>query len=504
MEAQTFSLRLLDTILANMAEGVAVYDADLRLVIYNRRYIELFDYPPELVQVGARYETIVRFNVSRSELSEDAREAYIKTRVDEARDYGVERMREYRRPNGTVIAISRGPIPGGGFINTYTEITERKRIEEEATRRAELLTATLENMADGVRVFDKDLKLIACNSKSLEMFGYPPELGRIGTPYADYIAFNTRRGDYARAHDLQSPETRMDRARRGADSGSEYVSPAGRIIQKHRAPMPGGGFVSTYHDVTARKQAQQMLFDTKERAEAANRAKSEFLANMSHELRTPLNAIIGFSQIMTQETLGPLGNPAYQEYANHIQESGQHLLAIINDILDLSKVEAGKTTLTESEVDLASTAKSCLRLVEDRAAAGKVTLRADIPAQLPLIRADERLIRQIMLNLLSNGVKFTPAGGSVSMTITVDSGLILAVADTGIGIADADMPKALTPFMQLDNSLSRKFEGTGLGLPLVASFVRLHGGTMSLRSKPGEGTTVTIWLPEERLIHAES
>lgn len=504
MESETFSLRLLDTILANMAQGVAVYDADLRLAIYNRRYVELFDYPPELVQIGAKYEDIVRFNVSRSELSEEEREASVKIRVEEARDYGVERRHEYRRPNGTVIAIHRRPIPGGGFINTYTDITERKRSEEEAKRYTELLAATLEHMADGVRVFDKDYKLVACNSKSLEMFDYPPELGKIGTSYADFIAFNTKRGDYARAGDSQTPATRIARARSGGDSGSQYVSPDGHIIQKHRSPMPDGGFVSTFHDITERKRAQEMLLEAKERAETANRAKSEFLANMSHELRTPLNAVIGFSQIMVDETLGPLGGDAYRDYARHIQESGQHLLAIINDILDLSKVEAGKTTLTETPVDLVSIAKSCLRLMEERATTGNVTLRADFPARLPLLRADERLIRQILLNLLSNGVKFTPAGGSVSMTIAVDSGLVLAVADTGIGMADADVPKALTPFIQLDNSLSRKFEGTGLGLPLVASFVRLHGGTLSLRGKPGEGTTVTIWFPAERLIEPAS
>jgi signal transduction histidine kinase len=504
VESETFSLRLLDTILANMAQGVAVYDADLRLAIYNRRYVELFDYPPELVQIGAKYEDIVRFNVARSELSEDAREAYIKTRVDEARDYGIERHREYRRPNGIVMAIHRGPIPGGGFINTYTDITERKRIEEEEKRHTALLAATLENMTDGVRVFDKDLKLVACNSKSLEMFDYPPELGKIGTPYADFIAFNAKRGDYAHTDDSQSAMARIARARRGEDSGSEYISPDGHIIQKHRAPMPDGGFVSTYHDVTQRKRAQEMLLEAKDRAEGANHAKSEFLANMSHELRTPLNAVIGFSQIMADETLGPIGSNTYRDYAHHIQESGQHLLAIINDILDLSKVEAGKTTLTETPVDLASVAKACLRLMEERATAGNVTLHTDFPARLPLLRADQRLIRQILLNLLSNGVKFTPAGGSVSMTIAVDSGLVLAVADTGIGMADADVPNALAPFMQLDNSLSRKFQGTGLGLPLVASFVRLHDGTLSLRSKPGEGTTVTIWFPPERLIQDKS
>ena len=497
-----FALSLLDTILAHMGQGVAVFDADLRLVIFNRRYTELLDYPPEVVYVGARYEDIVRFNVLRGGVTVDDLEIHVAKRLALAREFNVERRFEHHRPDGRVISVDRGPIPGGGFINSYTDITKRKRIEEEAVRNAQLLRATLENMADGVRVFDKDLRLVAWNTKSLEMLNYPPEMGKVGTHYTEFVDYSTQRGDYRDEKGSEGRDARLNRAKSSRGRGSEFVSRDGRIIQKRRNAMPDGGFVSTYQDVTKRKHSQMMLEEAKEHAEQASRSKSEFLANMSHELRTPLNAIIGFSQIMCDELLGPLGDNTYREYAQDIKASGEHLMSIINDILDLSKVEAGKTQLNEQEVDIGSVVASCLRLMEERAAAGKLTLRSDLPQARLMLRCDERLMRQIILNLLSNAVKFTPAGGTVTVAAAFvgDEGLTLTVSDTGIGIADADIPKIMAPFMQVDSSLSRKFNGTGLGLPLVESFVRLHGGTFALKSKIGEGTSAIIRLPTDRMV----
>jgi signal transduction histidine kinase len=497
-----FALSLLDTILAHMGQGVAVFDADLRLVIFNKRYVELFDYPPEIVYVGARYEDIVRFNVLRGDVKVEDVEAHVAQRLAVARDFNVERRLEHHRPNGRVISVDRGPIPSGGFINTYTDITKRQRIEEEAIRNAQLLRATLENMADGVRVFDKDMQLVAWNTKSLEMLNYPPEMGKVGTHYTEFVDYSTSRGDYRDEKGTEGREARLNRAKGARGRGSEFVSPEGRIIQKRRNPMPDGGFVSTYQDVTERKHSQMMLEEAKERAEQASRSKSEFLANMSHELRTPLNAIIGFSQIMCDELLGPLGgDKTYREYARDIKESGEHLMSIINDILDLSKIEAGKTQLNEQTVDLSSIVASCLRLMEERAAAGRLTLHAELPPLRPLLRCDERLMRQIILNLLSNAVKFTPPAGRITVTIAIDEhSLLLTVSDTGIGIAEADIPKAMAPFVQVDSSLSRKFSGTGLGLPLVDSFARLHGGSLAIKSRLGEGTSATVSLPLDRLV----
>jgi len=221
---------------------------------------------------------------------------------------------------------------------------------------------------------------------------------------------------------------------------------------------------------------------------------------MSHELRTPLNAIIGFSQMIDGEILGPVGQPGYKEYARDIQFSSQHLLQIINDILDVSKIEAGMATLHETPVDFASIVGACCRLVAPRLVMQDIALTVDLPADLPVISADELMLKQVMLNLLSNAVKFTPTGGAIEVAAraTPDGGLTFAVKDTGIGIASENFEKIFQPFGQVESSLTRKFEGTGLGLPLSKGLVELHRGSIELESEVGQGTTVRIKLPKNR------
>lgn len=495
-----FSSPLLETILDHMQQGVAVFDANLKLVIFNRRYLEIYEYPADLIHVGADYADILRFNAIRDNMDAGDIETYVAERLAMAREPNSESHRERVLPNGRVIATDHGPIPGGGFINTYTDITNLKKAEQDAIRNTAILRATFENMADGVRVFDKELRLIAWNSKAFEMLNYPTEMAKLGMPYADFLAYNAKQREYSVDSGPELLEGRLNRARRGEGRRTEVVTPDGRIIKKHRNPMPDGGFVSTYQDVTESDHARMMLQEAKEQAEQASRSKSEFLANMSHELRTPLNAIIGFSQIMCDELLGKLGSDTYREYARDIKDSGTHLLDIINDILDLSKVEAGKTQLNEDNVDIATLLQACVHLMEERAVAANVTLKANIPKPVPLVLCDERLMRQMILNLLSNAVKFTPSGGSVTASVEVGDGVVVTVTDTGIGIAEENLPKVLEPFVQVDNSLSRSSGGTGLGLPLVNSYAKLHNGKLILKSKLGEGTSAIIRLPYDRLV----
>jgi signal transduction histidine kinase len=223
---------------------------------------------------------------------------------------------------------------------------------------------------------------------------------------------------------------------------------------------------------------------------------------MSHELRTPLNAIIGFSDIIKGELLGKIGVPAYQEYIGDIHQSACHLLQIINDILDIAKIEAGKAELREEEIDVKLTVESAMRLMRERAGNANLTLTTEVEEELPAFYADERLVKQILINLLSNAVKFTQPGGTVTVKSRreEDGSLLLAVCDTGIGIAEDDLARVMEPFGQADGALNRRFEGTGLGLPLVVRRVTLHGGRFQLESKVGVGTSAIMCFPGERLM----
>lgn len=275
------------------------------------------------------------------------------------------------------------------------------------------------------------------------------------------------------------------------------------IISFVKTPDRGDLVRGLMIDISEEKKLEQGLREARREAEIANRAKSRFLANASHELRTPLNAIIGFSDLLQQQAFGPLGSDRYQGYCEHIYGSGLHLLAIINDLLDLSRIEAGKVTLNETAIRVADLVEECLALLEQKIANGKIQVVQTIPTDCPDLWADERLIRQILLNLISNAVKFTPPSGRVSISATLgatpEDGLNVSVADTGVGISAADLKEITRPFFQAENWLVQKSEGTGLGLAIAKSFCEAHGGRLSIASSEGRGTVVTMHMPSARL-----
>jgi len=264
----------------------------------------------------------------------------------------------------------------------------------------------------------------------------------------------------------------------------------------HGAGLKRLSIVAVTRDISDRKNQEAELVRTRDEADSANRIKTQFLANMSHELRTPLNSIMGFSEILNRELFGSLGEGRYRDYAHLIHESGEHLLNVVNDILDISKIETGKFKIVKEPVDLASLVESCCDVMRHTAEQKQLTLMVEVAPVLPALAADRRACKQMLLNVISNAIKFTNPGGSVLVSARALNGTVeIAVTDNGVGIAAAELPKLGNPFVQASNSRDASCEGAGLGLSVVKGLAKLHGGKLELRSTLGKGTTATITLP---------
>ena len=362
------------------------------------------------------------------------------------------------------------------------------------------LRAIMENVAEGIITVDSDGRIESVNPAAERVFGliaseavgrsFEMILAEPGAP--DAIRQHLERADGGRAILLNEM---IGRRKDGSTFPMDIAVGEARIGDQRM-------MTAVVRDATFRKAAEEALRAAKEGAEKASETKTEFLAHVSHELRTPLNAIIGFSDMFRTETLGPLGSAKYLEYADYIQVSGQHLLALINDILDFSKAEAGKLDLSDGEVCITHAIEVCVQMVKTTADEQGVVISRDIETGLPHLMADERRIWQILLNLLSNAVKFNCAEGQIKVHAIVgaDDAIRITVSDTGVGMAKDDIIKALTPFVQLDLTMIRRHDGSGLGLSLTQHLVELHGGELRIDSEPGVGTTAVVRFPPERTV----
>ncbi len=486
----------------NSPTKIHIKDAEGRYVLVNREAEKLFGVTDEKARGRTTHELF-------PQMQADAFRAHDQTVLETGQT--VVEEEEWLREDGihTFLTVkfpildSAGRITGVGAIGT--DITERKRVEEALERLKQQNELILSSAGEGIYGLDTQGRSTFVNPAAAKMIGWDAE-DLIGKPQHDILHHTKADGSpYPREecpiyavfkdggvhHVTDEVFWRKD----GSSFPVEYVSTP---IREHGEIT---GAVVIFRDISDRKRAEEAMRTAKEQAEVANRTKSEFLANMSHELRTPLNAIIGFSELIESEILGPVGNGSYRDYAGDIRESGRHLLDLINDILDLSKVESGSDELLEESIEVAEATRSVLMMVKRRAEKGGVELETEVPDDLPPLRADSRKLKQILVNLLSNGVKFTDTGGRVTLRAWCrpDSGHVFQIVDTGIGISLQDIPKALSPFQQIDSELNRKYEGTGLGLPLTKALVELHGGTLDLQSQVGIGTTVTVRFPAERV-----
>jgi two-component system, cell cycle sensor histidine kinase PleC len=426
-----------------------------------------------------------------------------------------------QRLDGAVWIDARGQAPGdhvdGRFsriVGVALDVTDERVAQVRAQAAEVRLHGAIESVPEAFALWDRQGRLVLSNQNFARFFDLEPRVLRPGVPRraVEKLMRNAFKTEPPAAEGLEAREV-------------ELID--GRWVTFAERRTADGGYVVTCVDVTplkhqeetrrlneeqlqravvnlerAREEAAELAQKyaaEKVRAEGANRAKSEFLANMSHELRTPLNAINGFSEMMVAQMFGPLGDARYQAYAQDILSSGQHLLALINDVLDMSKIEAGKLNLRFEPVRLDDLAGDTLRLIKNRAESAGLTVTVDVP-NLPEVEGDYRALKQVLLNLLSNAVKFTPRGGRVTLSAegrrdAMGERIKVSVRDTGIGIAPQDLARLARPFEQIESQQSKTQQGTGLGLALSKSLVEMHGGVLEIESQPGLGTTVSFMLP---------
>jgi two-component system cell cycle sensor histidine kinase PleC len=457
--------------------------------------------------------------------------------VSEAGTAAVDRMFRMRHARGDWLwlrarfeLVRQHGEPHSHLIGIAVDITEQKRLAEESATAEMRLSDAIEAISEAFVVWDASNRLVLCNSKFQSLHGLSDQAVASGTPYEEISAAGSK------------PIVRMQLSSEGrAVPGArtfEAQLDDGRWLQISERRTKDGGFVSVGTNITELKRHEEKLIDSerrlkatvvdlrssqqalerqteqlaylaeryaeqKDRAEEANQAKSAFLANMSHELRTPLNAIIGFSEVMESGLFGPLGDTKYFEYCRDIRESGRYLLDVINDILDMSKIEAGRTTLALETIELDSFLSEAMRMVAARAAEKHLTIKEEIQPSLAL-RADRRTVKQIVLNLLSNAVKFTPDGGSITVRARAAGGSVtIAIEDSGIGIPKESLKNLGKPFEQVESQFTKRHRGSGLGLAIAKSLTELHGGAMRIRSTLGVGTIVLVRLPVEHEMIAD-
>jgi PAS domain S-box-containing protein len=402
----------------------------------------------------------------------------------------------------TEIAVTRLPDePSAAFIVVLRDIVERKAAIAAAARNLNRLKDAIDSIGGGFALFDADERLVTCNQQLRTLYPSIAHMLVPGWHVEDLVrAKVTADNPTAPGHEIERQISERLRRFRNPGEPFEYAAGGNRWLQINERRTSEGGIVGIHTDITQARQHESQLRAAFEQAQVASRTKSQFLANMSHELRTPLNAVIGFSEVMKAELMGPLGSDLYRGYAKDIHDSASHLLAIINDILDISSIESGVHRLKESLLSPEDVCRSVEKLMSGRMEWAGIQLVVSVKGVTGGLWADGRLVKQMLLNLVSNAVKFSASNTRIllSVTQTGDRAIRFSVEDQGIGIAAADIERILRPFEQVENAWSRSHDGVGLGLALVQSMAQAHDATLRIDSTLGEGTTVTIVFPTSR------
>ena len=414
------------------------------------------------------------------------------------------------RKNGKVfpldLAVSEMRRDGKSlFIGVVRDITGRKKAEMELKESRERFQLAINGAGEGIWDWNVQNDELYISSKLCEMTGYksqfikPSSWLKLIHPQ-DRKAYRANLISHLKGETPHfTAECRLNMRRRKSDAAECWILISGMAMRD----KAGWAYrmAGSVGDITHKMEFESEIIAAKERAEIANRVKSEFLANMSHELRTPLNAIIGFSDVMISKLFGELA-PRYEEYVENIRDSGTHLLSVINDILDVSRIEAGRMTLYPERIKAEEIIESAMRLINDRAHEAGLSMSRRVDKDLPDLMLDNQRIKQVMLNILSNAVKFTPKGGKITVKASKNRAgdVVLSVTDSGIGMSAEEIEVAMVPFGQVDSKLARRYDGTGLGLPLTKSFVELHDCQLRISSEVGKGTKVSVHIPAERQV----
>jgi PAS domain S-box-containing protein len=477
---------LLDAVLAALPHSVCVYGPDRRLRMVNEACRRLFG--DGEVSIGDHLlDTLRRREAAGGYMDrQDPQEVF-------CRQFNFNRPPSIRiRSNGTVLTGKTAPLPDGGHISVISDITALHHAEFEAQHRAALLQVMMDNMRHGICLFDREGRVVAVNQLACELTGLSREELAPGARLEDLRRIQLQRGQFGAGEAAEQVfQERMHRIQPKLESYTR-TTVDGRIIEVSTDPTPDGGFVRIYADVTAERRAVAEIERARNAAEEASCAKTRFLATMSHELRTPLNAVIGFSEALVDE----LDPQNVAEFATTILEAGRHLLALIDEVLAVAQAGADTVPVELRPLYLPCILENTLRLMRPAAESAGVAVVLQPPPDLPRARADERRLRQILLNLLANAVKFTPAGGSVTLAAGMpEPGVLeITVTDTGIGIAPEQVERAFEPFVQLETSHARRFGGSGLGLYLARTLAQSMDASLNLTSERGLGTVARLHL----------
>lgn len=500
IRAETAESMLLDAI-ESMPEAIAIFDHQDRLYLCNRPYRDRFREAAPQIKPGISFEEIVRLSVSTKLVPnvEGREEEWVQERIRRHRNPGAPVEQQFL--DGRIIRLSETKMKSGGIVSIRTDITDIRNREmalEEGRTKLEAAQAIAHIGNWSHSVADRSHEW---SDEAFRILGYEPR--SVMPCYSNFIC-RVHKNDVER---LRSVFMLAEERREPFEADFRIVHDDGEIVNVRligRLNFDAGGRLvgatGTIQDITAQHKFERELIQAKLEAEEGTRAKSLFLANMSHELRTPLNAVIGFSEVLAKEIFGPLANDRYREYADNIQASGRHLLSLIDDILEYSRLEAGSVELRETEFSLLDIIKSTQTMLAAKAEEKLIEIRLADGLDVRL-RADECKLKQVLINIVSNAIKYTPEKGHIHIEFVEDSedSVQIRVIDDGFGISKEEIKNVMRPFGRTRDSLTKSIEGTGLGLPLAKSIIELHGGELKIASnKPNPGTTIEICLPRSR------